>query len=173
MEACAGSEADERVAEYAIYARDHEFARTAEDVLFRRLRVGQLNEKRARELLPRVAAALEGREYVPPVEDVREETPVVGKTGVSVESAAAEPMEIPKTEDVAKAEVDDVVSADEVVVEKKAKAEDIIPVEAAKSGVDTSGITDTASDKKIEIKTEAATEAKVEMTDDAEDKKRD
>ena len=44
IEAEAGDAADEKVVQFALYARDHEFARTPEDVLFRRLRLGQMNE---------------------------------------------------------------------------------------------------------------------------------
>ena len=57
IEAEAGDAADEKVVQFALYARDHEFARTPEDVLFRRLRLGQMNEARTNALLPKIAAA--------------------------------------------------------------------------------------------------------------------
>lgn len=71
--ACQGPENDAKVIEYALYARDFEGACTAEDILWRRLRVGVLNAARAQELLPKVAAALEGREYAAPAASVANE----------------------------------------------------------------------------------------------------
>lgn len=55
-------EADAKVIEYARYSREYEGARTAEDVLFRRLRLGQMNEARTQALLPKVRAVFEGSE---------------------------------------------------------------------------------------------------------------
>lgn len=53
-----GSEAaDDKVVQFALYARDNEFARTPEDVLFRRLRLGQMNTARTEALLPKIAEA--------------------------------------------------------------------------------------------------------------------
>ena len=63
----AGPEADDEVVRYAIHVRDTELARNAEDVLFRRLRLGQMNTERTNALMGKVQAALEGREYVEPV----------------------------------------------------------------------------------------------------------
>jgi glycerol-3-phosphate dehydrogenase len=44
----------DRVCEYARYAVRVSGARTAQDVLFRRLRIGQMSEARAAELMPYV-----------------------------------------------------------------------------------------------------------------------
>lgn len=52
-------EADAKVVEYARYSREYEGARTAEDVLFRRLRLGQMNAERTEALLPKVRAVFE------------------------------------------------------------------------------------------------------------------
>ncbi len=68
IEAEASDAADRRVAEYAVYCRDYEGARTAEDVLFRRLRLGQMNQERTEALLPIVAAAMAGKPYDIPCE---------------------------------------------------------------------------------------------------------
>ena len=81
--ACQGPESDAQVVEYALFARDAEGACTAEDVLWRRLRVGVLNAARAEALLPRVAAALEGREYVEP------ETQAAAEASPEPQAAAA------------------------------------------------------------------------------------
>ncbi len=60
----AGPEADDQVIAYARHVRDTELAQTAEDVLFRRLRLGQMNEARTQALMAKVQAALEGRDVV-------------------------------------------------------------------------------------------------------------
>ena len=138
-EAVAGTEADQRVADYAIYARDFEFARSAEDVLYRRLRVGQLNEARARELMPRVAAALEGREYVPPVEDLDETEPAESVEAVKPADAPREAEGRKRAEDAAEEAIETVETVEgptDAVVEsrsdeKAADVEDIRPVEEA------------------------------------------
>ena len=67
--------ADAEVAKFAVYARDYEGARTAEDVLFRRLRLGQMNFARTEALRPIVEAALAGKEYVKPEAPVVEAEP--------------------------------------------------------------------------------------------------
>ncbi len=74
----ASDAADAEVYKYAVYCRDYEFARTADDVLFRRLRLGQMNFARTEALRPVVEAALAGVEYVRPVaeEAPAEEAPV-------------------------------------------------------------------------------------------------
>lgn len=59
-----------RLAEYAVFARDYEFARTAEDVLFRRLRLGQVNINLAEQLIPYVDAALRFSEVLPASNDL-------------------------------------------------------------------------------------------------------
>lgn len=66
IEAEKSDAADERVCEYAVYCHDYECARTAEDVLFRRLRLGQMNEARTKALLPKVEAALAARAKAAP-----------------------------------------------------------------------------------------------------------
>ena len=65
----AGPEADDQVVAYALHVRDTELARSAEDVLFRRLRLGQMNAERTAALMPKVQAALDGKPYVAPVEE--------------------------------------------------------------------------------------------------------
>ena len=173
-EACAGSEVDERVAEYAIYARDYEFARTAEDVLYRRLRVGQLNEVRARELMPRVEAALEGREYVPPVEDVEVEVTVAQEVAAPVEtSAVSAESKLDVTERVEEPEIEEVKAVQETLVEKKADVEDISPKTADEPAIDETKVTSVAAEEKQEeistepagVKTEETTEVKSEVKD--------
>lgn len=57
VEAERGNSADEKIVEYALYSREYEAARTAEDVLFRRLRLGQMNAARTAELLPKIEEA--------------------------------------------------------------------------------------------------------------------
>ena len=61
--AAAGPMADAEVVAYALYARDNEGALTAEDVLYRRLRLGQMNAERTEKLMPIVAAAMAGEPY--------------------------------------------------------------------------------------------------------------
>ena len=58
-------EADAKVVEYARYSREYEGARTAEDVLFRRLRLGEMNEARTAALMPKVAAVFASEEAAP------------------------------------------------------------------------------------------------------------
>ena len=65
-------EADAKVVEYARYSREYEGARTAEDVLFRRLRLGQMNAERTEALLPKVRAVFE--EASAPAEAAEEKT---------------------------------------------------------------------------------------------------
>lgn len=69
-------EADAKVVEYARYSRDYEGARTAEDVLFRRLRLGQMNEERTNALLPKVRAVFEGTAEEEALAEVVEAAPV-------------------------------------------------------------------------------------------------
>ena len=64
VEAERSDAADDKVVAYALYCREFEAARTAEDVLFRRLRLGQMNEARTNELLPKVRAAFAGEAEV-------------------------------------------------------------------------------------------------------------
>ncbi len=116
VEAERSDAADDKVVAYALYCREFEAARTAEDVLFRRLRLGQMNEARTNELLPKVRAAFAGEAEVE-----KEVAAVVAAT------EAAEPVE-------AKAEA--VVEAPETVeaVEKVEAAEVVEAVEAEKGG---------------------------------------
>ena len=65
VEAEKSDAADERVVEYARYCRDYEMARSAEDVLFRRLRLGEMNEARTAALMPKVAAVFAPEEAAP------------------------------------------------------------------------------------------------------------
>ncbi len=108
--------ADAEVYKFAVYARDYEGARTADDVLFRRLRLGQMNTARTEALRPIVEAALEGREYVAPqpkAEPVEVVEPVVAQaaneksvevvsTKVEEKTAATEPLEEPAKPEVSK-----------------------------------------------------------------------
>lgn len=60
VEAERSDAADEKVVEYALYCREYEGARTADDVLFRRLRLGQMNKARTDALRPKIEAAFGG-----------------------------------------------------------------------------------------------------------------
>lgn len=51
--------ADDQVVAYAQHCKEESFALTAEDVLFRRLRLGQMDSKRTEELMPLVAKVFE------------------------------------------------------------------------------------------------------------------
>lgn len=64
VEAERGNTADEKIVKYALYSREFEAARTAEDVLFRRLRLGQMNAARTAELLPKIEEAFRALEPV-------------------------------------------------------------------------------------------------------------
>lgn len=173
QEACAGPDADERVADYAKYARDFEFARTAEDVLYRRLRVGQLNEARARELMPRVEAALEGREYVPPVEDVEPVEPVE-----SIEPAAPAEPATPATPAAVAEGLEAVtpVTATEEPQKEVGKAVDALEAVEVVEPVETVESVEGSADASVESRTDAKT-ADIEdirplETETADDKKR-
>ena len=65
-------EANAKVVEYALYAREYEGARTADDVLFRRLRLGQMNEARTNALRPLIRAAFAGKDWRSMMEKKRE-----------------------------------------------------------------------------------------------------
>lgn len=116
--ACAGEDADARVVEYALYARECEGARTARDVLWRRLRVGALNEARAEALVPKVEAAFEGRVWEAP--EAAPEAAEAVEVAEAVE--AAEVVEAAETVEAVEA-----VEAVEIA-EPEVKAE--VPVEA-------------------------------------------
>lgn len=77
-------EADAKVVEYARYSREYEGARTAEDVLFRRLRLGQMNAERTEALLPKVRAVFE--EASEPAEAVEEKTEAAPVEAAPVET---------------------------------------------------------------------------------------
>lgn len=98
-------DADEQVYKFAKYAHDYELASNADDVLFRRLRLGQMNTARTEALRPIVEAALRGEAFVPVakvevVEEVVEQpkmsTPVDGATSTTQESASKD---VPATEE--------------------------------------------------------------------------
>lgn len=114
-----GSEAaDDKVVQFALYARDNEFARTPEDVLFRRLRLGQMNTARTEALLPKIAEAF----GLPVPEVVAEpEAEVVPVETCEAQPCDAEVCEAPKCE----AEKPATVEAEpiEALVEEK-KAEE-------------------------------------------------
>ena len=119
VEAERSDAADDKVVAYALYCREFEAARTAEDVLFRRLRLGQMNEARTNELLPKVRAAFAGEAEVE-----KEVAAVVAATEAAepVEAKAEAVVEAPETvEAVEKVEAAEVVEA--VEAEKGEKAE--------------------------------------------------
>ena len=101
--------ADRRVVEYAIYCRDYEAARTAEDVLYRRLRLGQMNEARTKALLPIVAAAMAGKPYEIPAE-VRALEEAKAKVAAA---AAAQEADEPATEAAPEAAREDEAASEE------------------------------------------------------------
>ncbi len=51
----AGKDVAEQVLDYARFCKEHLYALCAEDVLYRRLRIGQMNSKTTEELMPKVA----------------------------------------------------------------------------------------------------------------------
>lgn len=123
IEAEAGDAADEKVVQFALYAREHEFARTPEDVLFRRLRLGQMNEARTNALLPKIAAA-----FGLPVETCCEEA--------KCEEAGCEECQCEKTACECASEVCEAEACgcpaeekDESAVQTSAEAEKVIDVE--------------------------------------------
>lgn len=122
VEAERSDAADDKVVAYALYCREFEAARTAEDVLFRRLRLGQMNEARTNELLPKVRAAFAGEAEVE-----KEVAAVVAATEAAepVEAKAEAVVEAPETvEAVEKVEAAEVVEAVEAVeAEKGGKSE--------------------------------------------------
>ena len=82
-------EADAKVVEYARYSREYEGARTAEDVLFRRLRLGQMNAERTEALLPKVRAVFEeASEPAGEAEEAVEPVPVEAATENTEETQA-------------------------------------------------------------------------------------
>lgn len=119
VEAERSDAADDKVVAYALYCREFEAARTAEDVLFRRLRLGQMNEARTNELLPKVRAAFAGEaeveQEVAAVVAAAEAQESVLETA-PVEAKAHEVVEAPE-----KVEAAEVVEA--VEAEKGEKAE--------------------------------------------------
>ena len=129
--ACQGPENDAKVIEYALYARDFEGACTAEDILWRRLRVGVLNAARAQELLPKVAAALEGREYAAPAASVANEAEThaeeaaeeVVKSAEADAEVLAEPSSKSETPEVSVKALETPTAAEEVVKSAEADAE--------------------------------------------------
>jgi len=129
--ACQGPENDAKVIEYALYARDFEGACTAEDILWRRLRVGVLNAARAQELLPKVAAALEGREYAAPAASVANEAEThaeeaaeeVVKSAEADAEVLAEPSSKSETPEVSVKAQETPTAAEEVVKSAEADAE--------------------------------------------------
>ena len=105
-----GSEAaDDKVVQFALYARDNEFARTPEDVLFRRLRLGQMNSARTEALIPKIAEA-----FGLPMPEVKE-------VATPVETCNVEVCDEPKCETATLDKVD--AEPVEVLVEEK-KADD-------------------------------------------------
>ena len=53
-----GTLTDEQLKAYAVHCRDTQFAMTPEDVLYRRLRIGQMNKAKTEELLPKIKDVL-------------------------------------------------------------------------------------------------------------------
>ena len=117
VEAERSDAADDKVVAYALYCREFEAARTAEDVLFRRLRLGQMNEARTNELLPKVRAAFAGEAEVE-----QEVAAAVEASEAAVGAKADEGVEIAETlEKVEKVEAAEAVETKETA-EKTEKA---------------------------------------------------
>lgn len=117
VEAERSDAADDKVVAYALYCREFEAARTAEDVLFRRLRLGQMNEARTNELLPKVRAAFAGEAEVE-----QEVAAAVEASEAAVGAKADEGVEIAETlEKAEKVEAAEAVETKETV-EKTEKA---------------------------------------------------
>lgn len=93
---------DRKVVEYALYCRDYECARTAEDVLYRRLRLGQMNSARTEALMPIVAAAMAGKPYV-----IAAEQRALEAAKAAAAAAAAEPACPAQAEGAKEAQTDD------------------------------------------------------------------
>lgn len=117
VEAERSDAADDKVVAYALYCREFEAARTAEDVLFRRLRLGQMNEARTNELLPKVRAAFAGEAEVE-----QEVAAAVEASEAAVGAKADEGVEIAETlEKAEKVEAAEAVKTKETA-EKTEKA---------------------------------------------------
>ena len=117
VEAERSDAADDKVVAYALYCREFEAARTAEDVLFRRLRLGQMNEARTNELLPKVRAAFAGE-----AEIEQEVAAAVEASEAAVGAKADEGVEIAETlEKAEKVEAAEAVETKETA-EKTEKA---------------------------------------------------
>ena len=54
-----GTLTDEQLKAYAVHCRDTQFAMTPEDVLYRRLRIGQMNKAKTEELLLKIKDVFE------------------------------------------------------------------------------------------------------------------
>ena len=54
-----GTLTDEQLKAYVVHCRDTQFAMTPEDVLYRRLRIGQMNKAKTEELLPKIKDVFE------------------------------------------------------------------------------------------------------------------
>lgn len=117
VEAERSDAADDKVVAYALYCREFEAARTAEDVLFRRLRLGQMNEARTNELLPKVRAA-----FADEAEVEQEVAAAVEASEAAVGAKADEGVEIAETlEKAEKVEAAEAVETKETA-EKTEKA---------------------------------------------------
>ena len=117
VEAERSDAADDKVVAYALYCREFEAARTAEDVLFRRLRLGQMNEARTNELLPKGRAAFAGEAEVE-----QEVAAAVEASEAAVGAKADEGVEIAETlEKAEKVEAAEAVETKETA-EKTEKA---------------------------------------------------
>ena len=165
--AAEGPMADAEVVAYALYERDNEGARTAEDVLYRRLRLGQMNAERTEKLMPIVAAAMAGEPYeleaVPDPEPEPEPEPQPEPApapspapAAAPEAAPAAPVEVPE-ESVKKADAPEepdparMAEAVEAAVEKAAAELPELDVKPAEK-----------TDKKAEPEAEKAPEGKAE-----------
>ena len=163
--AAEGPMADAEVVAYALYERDNEGARTAEDVLYRRLRLGQMNAERTEKLMPIVAAAMAGEPYeleaVPDPEPEPQPEPAPDPApspapAAAPEAAPAAPVEVPE-ESVKKADAPEepdparMAEAVEAAVEKAAAELPELDVKPAEK-----------TDKKAEPEAEKAPEGKAE-----------
>ncbi|MDO5532549.1 glycerol-3-phosphate dehydrogenase/oxidase [Sutterella sp.] len=100
--AASGPDAGAEVVAYALYCRDNEGARTAEDVLFRRLRLGQMDAARTEKLMPIVAAAMAGEPYE--LEPLTAPEPAPAPEPAAEPAPAPEAAPAPAAEEAPKAE---------------------------------------------------------------------
>ena len=171
--AAEGPMADAEVVAYALYERDNEGARTAEDVLYRRLRLGQMNEGRTEKLMPIVAAAMAGEPYeleaVPEPEPEPEPRPEPAPAAAPAPEAApapqtpVAPVEAPK-ESEKKAEAP---APEEPDPARMAEAVEAAVEKAAAELPELDVKPDEKTEAKAELEAEKASEGKAEKAPEA------